>query len=164
MWTTVITGVFALAGVFVGTALEPVKNLITARAKTRQVRGEQCARLIGAATVIQQRLVSLNADFRAERAREQTATDDQRSGWIQEVNDGKAALRQSSDLLFLYGPDVLARKAREVRDAELAAHKLLESPGTDPDPMTVPADLDAALQALEKTTLDFAVLARRYTR
>ncbi|MBE8524101.1 hypothetical protein ILP97_42615 [Amycolatopsis sp. H6(2020)] len=164
MWTTVVTGLFTLFGVAVGTAMEPVKSLITARAKTRQVRGEQCAKLIGAVTTIRESIVSLNGDYRASMARQPQAGEEQRHGWIRAINNARDALRQTSNLLYLYGPDDLAAESRKIALAEDAAYRRITTTEEVTDIMSVPAELEAALRELDEATRQFAVLARRYTR
>lgn len=52
MWTTLIAPLFTLAGVAIGVAAEPFKTSVNSRAKTRQVCGEQCAKLISAVTAL----------------------------------------------------------------------------------------------------------------
>jgi hypothetical protein len=164
MWPNVITGLFTLAGVVVGVALEPVKNLIGSRARTRQTRGESCAKLISAVTLVRNGIVTLNVAYRARAAGQQVPKNDQLNDHIAAVNTAKAQIREISALLSLYGPDDLATKAGEVNAAEEVLYRLIYELGgtyTAPDN---PEILTPPIEALDAAILDFARLARKYTR
>lgn len=164
MWPNVITGLFALAGVTIGVALEPIKSLIGSRARTRQIRGEHCAKLISAVTTTKYGVISLNAAGRARNAGQPRPQNDQVNGWIDLMNKARSEGRETSALLYLYGPTELANEARKVQAAEETLYFLLDDQGASADPTIVPQRLHNASEALDSTVRDFATLARRFTR
>lgn len=165
MTTAVITGVFAIAGVLVGTLLEPIKLLIASRARTRQTRAERCAALIQSAATAKHVLLQLNGVDRAKRARDFTPASDQVYAWSEEINKAKHELRSTAALLRLYGPDELANQAAEVvkADEEMFKHGKEGDEG-EYNLNLVPPKLLAAAQSLDSEVQKFADAARRHTR
>jgi hypothetical protein len=165
MGTAVITGIFAIAGVLVGTLLEPVKLLIASRARTRQTRSERCASLIVAAHSASHALVQLNAVQRAKRNGGFTPEVEQLNAYISEINTAKDTMRSDTALLRLYGPDKVADQAKLVLDADDAAFKFAEEVDDGPLNMNAPPPkLGAAVAELHALTQEFASVARRYIR
>lgn len=165
MGTAVITGAFAIAGVLVGTLLEPVKLLIASRARTRNKRAEWCASFIQAAATVRHGLVQLNSVDRAKRAGEFAPAAEQVHAWIAEINKAKDDLRSTAALLRLCGPDELADRAGQVVEADerLFRHGKDGDDG-EHDLHVVPPMLLAAARALDVEVEGFAVVARRHTR
>ncbi|WP_410599813.1 hypothetical protein [Amycolatopsis sp. lyj-90] len=165
MWNTVIAGLFALAGVAFGVAAEPFKAAVSSRSRTRQARGEQCAKLISATTATRHGVIALNAAGRAICAGHKGPEPKQVNGWITEINDARSRGREASALLDLYGPLELAKKARKVLEAEESVYLLMDEP--DPgehDLMKKPPQLIAATDALDVVVQEFAQQAHKFTR
>jgi hypothetical protein len=165
MLTSLITGLFALAGVSLGVALEPVKALVAQRSKSRQERAERCARLVVAATSTRTLLIALNLRRRREAAgvvAEEIDADE----IVRQYRSSRADLRQAVALIQLSGPDDLAAAAEAVRgaDRDLRAQRRVvdRTPHTLDEDALPPAVLDAAIH-LDEEIRRFALKARKYT-
>lgn len=158
-----MTGLFTLAGLAVGVALEPLKTLFTAKARNRQQRAEQAAKVIQAASDAQHIGLQLNATYRHNAAGFKVASD-QVNEYITTYNAARDDLRKAVAMLRLHGPDVLADEADKLRDADDAMFAVLQEPddgehdiGTPPKRLKQAADVAAA--AVQR----FAKLARKHT-
>lgn len=165
MWQTALAGMLGILGTFVGGLVEPLRGLLSSRARTRQLRGERSAEVIRAAARIQHDILDLNADYRARAARERTRTREHVFEVVRSLNTAKSDLRQAVALLRLYGPDQLADAGERVIEAGQAMFRLIQAPDDGPHNLAVPpANLEAAARRLDESMKQFASLARRSTR
>jgi hypothetical protein len=165
MWANIITGLFTLAGLVTGVALEPVKAAFSSRARTRQIRGERCAKLIAAVTATKNGVITLNAAGRSIVAGQRRPETEQANGWIADINTARTRGRESSALLDLYGPCELGTAARNVMHAEETVYSLVNAPDDgEHDLLKMPTTLVKATEELDLATQQFAQLAHKFVR
>ncbi|MFD9703865.1 hypothetical protein [Lentzea sp. NPDC059081] len=163
MWSNVVTGLFTLTGLAVGVALEPLKTLFAAKARNRQQRAEQAAKVIQAASDAQHIGLQLNAAYR-HRAAGFRVSGDQETEYITTYNAARDDLRKAVAMLRLHGPDALADEADKLRDADDAMFALLQEPDDGEHNLdTAPKRLKQATEVAAAAVQRFAKLARKHT-
>lgn len=162
MLTSLITGLFALSGVALGVALEPVEAFAASRLKRRQDRAELCTSLINTAAAMRSHILGLNVRHRMQ----EVAGIDVDIREVREIEEQHFAhrneLRQQLLLIKLYGPDELTHQAGVVRNADRAlrdARYVLDADYFDRHIM--PEALKSAATAFESKIEAFAILGRR---
>lgn len=160
-----VSGVFAIGGVVLGVALEPVKNLFTSRDRTRQTRADRCAIFITEGEKCASYMLNLNAVYRAIRAGGRTPPTDQQNEFIQGVNTALEQMRTISALLGMYGPDEVASSSRTVLESVDDAFKAMKTPDDGEFVLaTVPQSFQAKIDKVRERVDTFAAAARKYTR
>jgi len=159
--TTLLTGIFTLAGVTTGVLLEPLKAVFAARARARNDRADRCARLVEAAMT--SRAISLELNRLNRQGGSQADID----AAVGQYRRARGEIRQVVATLHLYGPDNLATSADRLRsaDRELRARRF---DGDDADSLidvdAWPTTVVAAAEKLERAVFAFTVDARKYMR
>ena len=164
MSLSVITGLFTLAGVFLGVVLEPLKSRFVDQTNARALRGERCAQLIRAVTSTRSLLLAINLINR-EREQHPDKIHSDRDEVVRQYRTARRKIRENVALLHLSGPDPLAEAAdalrRADRDLRAVRHVVGDEDG-DIDPDVLPDPVQRAADFIEEETIRFARTASRY--
>jgi hypothetical protein len=119
MTTALIAGLFALGGVTLGVAFEPIKAKVAFNARQRETRAERSAALIEAAMLCRSRLLWLFQNLRRPEGERDELRPIEEQYW-----DARNDLKRFVMLLRISGPDVLIEKAEAVKQADFELRKL----------------------------------------
>ena len=156
MLTALMAGIFALGGVTLGVALEPVKAKVAFQARQRETRTTRTAAVIQAASDSRAALLWI---FRTERVGPPPADDEQRS--IENAYwTARNELKRCVLLIKLSGPQELIDEAERVSAIDLKLRRLwFDRPNPKVDRQAVSSTVEEQEHMLE----DFVHVARRYT-
>jgi hypothetical protein len=128
--TTVDGGIgFVMPGVSVNYS-KPIKAATAHRARRRQDRTDRCVQLLEAAMVSRTWLVTQNRYYRDRDASRQPPEEVLQQSQ-EHLGKSREAIRKTTMLLRMSGPETLSGAAQAVRDAERALRELRHSPNTD---------------------------------
>jgi hypothetical protein len=169
MWNMILPALIAaaaaLGGVTVGALVEPWKLSAARRARGRQERLDRCAQLVELAHQVRGLAIGFNRAYWDEQR--SVAPGAETSDEIGKRYYGaRTELRTVVTVLRIYGPDDLAKKAEQVRQADglLAYLRFSETESLDGRPIAASAEVRSAAAALNRAVDEFAELASTHVR